>query len=616
MALRIEDYALIGDCMTAALVGSDGSIDWLCWPRFDSSACFAALLGRTENGRWLIAPKNRPVEKKRHYRPGTLILETEFLTETGSAAIIDFMVPADGAHLVRIVRGLSGRVDFQTELAIRFSYGSSVPWVNRLDDGTLNAIAGPERILLRTPAELRGEDMRTIGEFAVEAGESIPFVLSYGASFEGPSPAIDPFDALARTEAFWRQWSDRCPDVGSWTETVKRSLITLKALTYAPTGGIVAAATTSLPEHLGGIRNWDYRYCWLRDATFTLLALMHLGYHDEARAWRDWLIRAIAGSPNQLQIMYGVGGERWLPEQTLPWLAGYEGSAPVRVGNAASQQLQLDVIGEVADVLLQTLKAGMPPSERGRALRPVILDYLSTAWREPDEGIWEVRGERQHFVHSKVMAWVAFDRVASEVEAESGRESAGKWRKIADEIHAEVCVRGFDPDLNSFVQAYGSKLLDASLLLIPLVGFLPPDDARVRGTLRAIEERLLINGEFVLRYETEHGVDGLPPGEGAFLACSFWLVDNYILQGRQVEARDLFARLLSRCNDVGLLAEEIDPATGRMLGNFPQAYSQVGLINCALNLSRQTGPAEQRGKGEARRKSSPTDLAAANRSSN
>jgi GH15 family glucan-1,4-alpha-glucosidase len=594
MTLRIEDYALIGDCKTAALVGLDGSIDWLCWPRFDSAACFAALLGNADNGRWLIAPKGSPLGARRHYRPGTLVLETEFRTESGSAAVIDFMPPADGADLVRIVIGRSGRVVFKTELAARFNYGSTVPWVNRLDDGSINAIAGPERLLLRAPVALYGEDLTTVGEFAVEAGQSIPFVLSYSASFQSPPPAIDGFDALARTEAFWRQWSDRCPDVGPWTESVKRSLITLKALTYAPTGGIVAAATTSLPERLGGVRNWDYRYCWLRDATFTLLALMNLGYQEEARAWRDWLIRALAGSPSQAQIMYGVGGERWLPELIVPWLPGYENSAPVRIGNDASKQLQLDIFGEVVDAIFQALKAGMAPTERGRALRPVVLDYLATAWRQPDEGIWEVRGGRQHFVYSKVMAWVAFDRAASELEAQAFHESGWRWREIADEIHAEVCERGFDRDLNSFVQAYGSKRLDASLLLIPIVGFLPPEDPRIGGTLRAIEDRLLIDGEFVLRYETEDVGDGLPAGEGAFLACSFWLVHNYILQGRYADARNLFTRLLSRCNDVGLLAEEFDPLTGRMLGNFPQAYSHVGLINCALGLSRQKGPAQER----------------------
>jgi GH15 family glucan-1,4-alpha-glucosidase len=591
MTLPIEDYALIGDCRAAALVGRDGSIDWLCWPRFDSPACFAALLGTSENGRWLIATKEAPVSINRCYRPGTLILETEFETDTGCAVIIDFMPPADGTDLVRIITGRWGKVVFQTELVLRFNYGASVPWVNRLDDDTINAIAGPERLVLRTPAALYGEDLKTFGDFTVKAGQSVPFILSYGSSFQSPPPSIDPFQALERTEAFWRQWSDRCPDVGPWTGAVKRSLITLKALTYEPTGGIVAAVTTSLPEHLGGTRNWDYRYCWLRDATFTLLAFMNLGYYEEAKAWRDWLLRAVAGSPRQVQIMYGVGGERWLPELIIPWLPGYEKSAPVRIGNDASQQLQLDVFGELADAMFQTLKAGMAPSERSRALRPVILEYLSTVWRQPDEGLWEVRGGPQHFVHSKVMVWVAFDRAANQVEFEDSRQ---RWHEIADEIHAEVCERGFDRDLNSFVQAYGSKRLDASLLLIPVVGFLPASDPRIQGTLRAIEDKLLIDGEFVLRYETENLGDGLPEGEGAFLACSFWLVDNYILQARYAEARKLFDRLLSRCNDVGLLAEEIDPLSGRMLGNFPQAYSHVGLINCALNLTRQTGPAEER----------------------
>ena len=595
MALPIEDYAMIGDCETAALVGRDGSIDWLCWPRFDSAACFAALLGTPENGHWLIAPKCTPLDVRRRYRPGTLVLETEFQTEAGSAVVVDFMPPLDGAaDLVRIVIGRSGEVVFRTEFVVRFDYGATVPWVTRAEDGTIDAIAGPERLVLRTSATLHGEDLKTVGEFTVDAGQSVPFVLSHGPSFESPQAPIDPFKSLERTEAFWRQWSDRCPQVGPWTEAVKRSLITLKALTYAPTGGIVAAVTTSLPENLGGARNWDYRFCWLRDATFTLLAFVHLGYYEEARAWRDWLTRAVAGSPRQVQILYGVGGERWLPELVIPWLRGYENSSPVRIGNAASQQLQIDVFGEIADAMFQTFKAGMAPSERQRALRPIVLDYLATAWREPDEGIWEVRGGRQHFVYSKVMAWVAFDRAAN--DAQEFAESGQRWREIADQIHAEVCERGFDRDLNSFVQAYGSKRLDASLLLIPLVGFLPATDPRVRGTLRAIEERLLIKDEFVLRYETEDAGDGFPAGEGAFLACSFWLVDNYVLQGRYEEARRVFDRLLSRCNDVGLLAEEVDPLTGRMLGNFPQAYSHVGLINSALNLSRQEGPAEERAR--------------------
>ena len=599
MALRIEDYAMIGDCKSAALVGRNGSIDWLCWPRFDSAACFAALLGECENGRWLIAPKEEPIEVLRRYRPGTLVLETEFRTKTGRASLVDFMTPGDGADLVRILIGRQGRVDFRAEFVVRFDYGATVPWVNRLDDGGISAIAGPERLVLRTTTALYGEDLKTVGEFTVEAGQSIPFVLSYGPSFQNPPPAIDAFDALERTEAFWRRWSDQCPEVGPWTEAVKRSLITLKALTYAPTGGIVAAPTTSLPERIGGVRNWDYRYCWLRDATFTLLALMYLGYYDEARAWRDWLIRAVAGSPQQVQIVYGVGGERWLPELTVPWLTGYEKAAPVRIGNAAYDQLQLDVLGEVADALFQAGKVGIGLTDRGRALRPIILEYLAKVWREPDEGIWEVRGGRQHFVHSKVMAWVAFDRAANGFAADGSSEAAQHWRAVADEIHAEVCKRGFDRDLDSFVQSYGSKRLDASLLLVPLVGFLPATDSRVKGTLRAVEEKLLVADEFVLRYEPENPGDGLPAGEGAFLVCSFWLVDNYIMQGRYAEARKLFDRLLSRRNDVGLLAEEFDPVAGRLLGNFPQAYSHVGLINCALNLTRETCPAERR--ADARR---------------
>jgi GH15 family glucan-1,4-alpha-glucosidase len=593
MPLRIEDYAMIGDCQSAALVGRDGSIDWLCWPRFDSPACFAALLGTSENGRWLIAPVSASANVSRRYLADTLILETEFQTETGTATVVDFMPATDGkADLVRVVFGRSGEVKFRTELVIRFGYGAIVPWVSRAEDDALHAVAGPERIVLHTPVALYGEDLKTVGEFVVSTGQSVPFVLSYGLSFESPAAPIDPFAALETTTEFWRQWTGRCPDVGPWTGAVKRSLITLKALTYAPTGGIVAAVTTSLPERLGGVRNWDYRFCWLRDATFTLLAFMQLGYYDEAQIWRDWLIRAIAGNPSQVQIMYGIGGEHWLPELLIPWLAGYENSSPVRIGNAAAQQQQIDVFGEVADAVFQALRAGMKPSKRQHATRLVVLEHLTTAWREPDEGIWEIRGQPQHFVHSKVMAWVAFDRAAKDEKAEA--DSRQRWREIANEIHAEICQRGFDSELNSFVQAYGFKRLDASLLLIPLVGFLPATDPRVQGTLGAIEDKLLINGEFVLRYETDNAADGLPEGEGAFLACSFWLVANYILQGRYAEARHLFKRLLARCNDVGLLAEEFDPQSGRMLGNFPQAYCHVGIINCALNLSRQKGPVEQR----------------------
>ena len=588
---------MIGNGRTAALVGLDGSIDWLCWPRFDSAAVFAALLGAPENGRWLLAPRSPTVRVRRRYRADTLVLETEFRTASGCAAVVDFM-PSTGrsSELVRIVVGRAGHVDFRTDFVVRFNYGESVPWVTRTADGTIDAIVGSERLALRTLVDLRGEDHRTVGEFTVAAGERIPFVLSYDASFDGLPSGLDPFEALEETETFWRRWVGRCPDVGPWTPAVRRSLITLKGLTYQPTGGIVAAATTSLPEQLGGVRNWDYRYCWLRDATVTLLAFMNLGYYEEALAWRDWLMRAVAGSPRQIQIMYGVGGERMLREWSVPWLPGYEGSLPVRVGNDAAQQLQIDVFGEVADAMFQALRAGHAPPKRAYAIRREILEHLAATWRRPDEGIWEVRGGPRHFVHSKVMAWVAFDRAANDLEARTFAEPAQRWRRIADEIRADVLERGFDRDSGSFVQAYGTKVLDASALTLPLVGFLPAHDARVRATLRAIEDRLLVDDALVLRYEPGEAEDGLPPGEGAFLACSFWLVDNYVLQRRYGDARRLFTRLLSRCNDVGLLSEEIDPVTGRMLGNFPQAYSHVGLINSALNLARRnaTGGAQAR----------------------
>jgi GH15 family glucan-1,4-alpha-glucosidase len=594
---RIEDYALIGDCETAALVGRDGSVDWLCWPRFDSAACFAALLGTPENGRWQIAPVDPSARARRRYRDGTLVLETNFETAEGEATLIDFMPPRDGtSELMRLVAGRRGLVEFQTELVIRFDYGASVPWVSRLADGSLSAVAGPEMLLLQTPVQLHGEDLRTVGTFSVAADEIIPFVLTYGLSYLPSSTPAETAAALTRTERFWRDWCHRCPAVGPWTGAVQRSLLTLKALTYEPTGGIVAAATTSLPEQIGGPRNWDYRYCWLRDATLTLLAFMHLGYHDEARAWRDWLMRAVAGSPAQIQIMYGVGGERRLPEWEVPWLSGHEGSRPVRVGNAAAAQLQLDVFGEVADALYQARRGGLPMSERQNAVRRALLGHLETVWHEPDEGIWEVRGGRRHFTHSKVMAWVAFDRASTIVRELGDQDTSERWRRTADEIHAEICSKGFDPEIGSFVQSYGSRQLDASLLQIPLVGFLPASDPRVRGTISAIERRLMEDG-FVMRYDTDAGVDGLPPGEGVFLACSFWLADNYVLQGRQAEARALFERLLALCNDVGLLAEEHDPKSGRMLGNFPQAFSHVALINTALNLSRAEGPARERSSG-------------------
>ncbi|HEX6010881.1 MAG TPA: glycoside hydrolase family 15 protein [Geminicoccaceae bacterium] len=594
MPLRIEDYALVGDCETAALVGRDGSIDWLCWPRFDSGACFAALLGGPEHGRWLLAPRDGEAAATRRYRPDTLVLETEFATGTGTVAVIDFMPPRTSvSDLVRIVVGRRGRVAMRTELVLRFDYGSAVPWVSRLEDGALRAIAGPDMTVLRTPAPLRGEGLTTRGEFTVAEGETVPFTLTYAPSHQAAPGAIDPSTALTETEAFWREWSSRCAAAGPWSEAVRRSLITLKALTYSPTGGIVAAPTTSLPEKLGGPRNWDYRFCWLRDATLTLLALMDAGYHAEARAWRDWLLRAVAGSPDQLQIMYGLAGERRLAEWEVPWLPGYEGSRPVRVGNAAHGQLQLDVFGEMMDALHHARGLDIPGDGAGWALARELLAYLERVWREPDEGIWEVRGGRRHFTYSKVMAWVAFDRAARSVEAFGLDGPVDHWRGLRDEIHAEVCEKGFDPELGSFVQAYGSRQLDASLLLLPEVGFLPPDDPRIAGTVAAIERRLVVDG-LVLRYDTAQVSDGLPAGEGAFLACSFWLADAYVLMGRLKEARALFERLLALRNDVGLLAEEYDPHAGRQLGNFPQAFSHVGLVNTALNLSRKLKPAEQR----------------------
>lgn len=598
MPARIEDYALIGDCETAALVAQSGSIDWLCWPRFDSAACFAALLGTPENGRWQIAPADPSARRSRRYRDGTLILETVFETVEGEAVLVDFMPPRDDTpELVRLLVGRRGRMDFRTEAVIRFDYGTSVPWVSRLPDGGISAVAGPEMLTLHTPVQLHGEDLRTIGRFVVTAGQTVPFVLTYGPSHLPRSTRSDVAAMLGRTEDFWRAWSDRCQPAGRWTEAVRRSLLTLKALSYQPTGGIVAAATTSLPEQIGGPRNWDYRYCWLRDATLTLLAFMNLGYHDEARAWRDWLLRAVAGAPAQIQIMYGISGERRLPEWEVPWLPGYEGSRPVRVGNAAALQKQLDVFGEVADALYQAHRGGLHQSERHNAIRKAILEHLESAWHEPDEGLWEVRGGRRHFTHSKIMAWVAFDRAANLMHDLGDSAASTRWRSIADEIRVEICSKAFDPEIGSFVQSYGSRHLDASLLQIPIVGFLPANDARVRGTVSAIEQRL-IDGGFVMRYNTEAEVDGLPPGEGAFLACSFWLADNYVLQGRYTEARALFERLLGLCNDVGLLSEEYDPRTGRMLGNFPQAFSHVGLINTALNLSRAEGPARERSAAE------------------
>src|SRR5439155_287732 len=599
MPLRIEDYAIIGDCETAALVGRDGSIDWLCLPRFDSGACFAALLGSPEHGRWLIAPTGSNVSVRRRYRPDTLILETRFETDSGVATLVDFMSPrATGSNPVRPLIGESGRVSFATELVIRFGYGEIVPWVTRVDGRALRAVAGPDMLLLRTSAELHGKNLKTVGEFAVDAGETVPFVLTYGPSHLSDPPEVEPQELLQHTEQFWREWSSTCRVTGPWTEAVRRSLITLKALTYGPTGGVVAAVTTSLPEQIGGERNWDYRFCWLRDATLTLLAFMNTGYYDEARAWRDWLLRAVAGSPDQMQIMYGLAGERRLVELTLPWLPGYEGSRPVRIGNAAHRQLQLDVYGELLDALHQARKGALAPDESGWALQLAILEHLEKCWREPDQGIWEVRSEPEHFTYSKVMAWVAFDRAIKSAEQFRVDGPTDRWRELRQAIHAEICRRGFDPELGSFVRSYGSKEVDASLLLIPAVGFLPADDARIRGTIERIEKTLMRDG-LVQRYHTARSGDGLPPGEGAFLACSFWLVDAYVLLGRHADAKRLFERLLSLRNDLGLLSEEYDPRAGRLVGNFPQAFSHLALVNSACNLSRSKRPADQRAEGAA-----------------
>lgn len=599
MARLIEDYAIIGDCETAALVGRDGSIDWLCWPRLDSPACFAALLGTPENGRWLITPAEPVVASSRRYRDDTLILETTFETADGVVCLIDCMpLRGDNSDIVRRVVGVRGKVAMCTELAIRFDYGLSVPWVTRLEDGTLRAIAGPHMLALRTSVPLRGEDLKTLGEFVVEAGEAVDFILTFGPSHRPTPESIDAEQGIADTEAFWRDWTSRCTFKGPLSGIVRRSLITLKALTYSPTGGLAAAATTSLPEQLGGERNWDYRFCWLRDATFTLLALMGAGYYEEARDWRDWLVRAVAGSPAQIQIMYGLAGERDLTERTLPWLPGYEGSAPVRIGNAAASQLQIDVFGEVADAMYMARKSGLGPNPAAWRLECALAEHLEQVWSKADEGIWEVRGGRRHFTHSKVMAWVAFDRAIKSVETMGLEGPVQHWRGLRDRIHAEVCERAFDPTLGSFVQYYGGKELDASLLMIPLVGFLPATDPRVIGTVAAVEDRLSVDG-LVLRYDTRRLDDGLPPGEGTFLACSFWLADNLILQGRRKEARELFDRLVGFTNDLGLFAEEYDLRLGRQLGNFPQAFSHVALVNTALNLSQAAGPADRRGDEES-----------------
>jgi GH15 family glucan-1,4-alpha-glucosidase len=595
MPLRIEDYALIGDCETAALVGRDGSIDWLCWPRFDSDACFAALLGTPEHGRWLIAAKDGMARVTRRYQPNTLILETRFECTEGAATLVDFMPGHQtGSSIVRLIIGDRGHVTMRTELVIRFGYGATVPWMTKLDDGMRRAIAGPDMVLLRTTALLRGEDFKTVGEFIVGPGETIPFTLTYMPSHL-PAPAAEkPLDQLRATQQFWLDWTAKSQVSGPWADTVNRSLITLKALTYAPTGGMVAAPTTSLPEYTGGSRNWDYRFCWLRDATLTLLALMNAGYLEEAQAWREWLSRAAAGKPSQLQIMYGIAGERRLTEWEVPWLPGYDKSSPVRVGNAAHTQVQLDVYGELMDALHHARLGGLAPSESGWALQRGVLEHLEEAWPKMDEGIWEVRSGARHFTFSKIMAWVAFNRAIKSAEAFKLEGPLDRWREQCRKIHDDVCRRGFDPDLGSFVRSYGSKELDASLLLLPTLGFLPPADPRVRGTVEAIERKLLVNG-LVMRYGTsKESDDGLPSGESAFIACSFWLVDAYVLLGRIADARQLFEHLLTLCNDVGLLSEECDPRTSRLLGNFPQALSHIALINSAFNLNEAAKPAMQR----------------------
>ncbi len=594
MASLIEQYALLGDTQTAALVADDGSIDWMCAPRFDSPAYFAALLGTEEHGRWLIAPAAGGRATRRQYRDGTLVLETDFETPDGTVQIVDCMPIRDrNVDVVRIVKGTSGRVPMRMDLVIRFDNGYVVPWVRR-DRDALAALAGPNALALHTPVETRGQHLHTVAEFEVAEGEEIPFVLTWFPSHHDLPRAIDAEKAVAQTTAWWRAWTNLSHYTGERAALVQRSAITIKALTYAPTGGLIAAATTSLPEWIGSVRNWDYRYCWLRDATFSLYALMSLGHLDEAKAWRDWLLRALAGQPEKAQIMYGAAGERRISEYELEWLPGYEGSRPVRAGNAASDQFQLDVYGEVFDALHLTRRVGIPPDPSVWPLAVTVLDFLEEAWRTPDEGIWEVRGPRQHFTHSKVMAWVAFDRgVKSVTELGLDGMDTKPWEWLRDEIHAQVCAQGYDADRKSFTQHYDTTALDASLLMIPLVGFLPPDDPRVEGTVDAIRRELVVDG-FVQRYETEGGVDGLPPGEGAFLPCSFWLADNLALMGRHREARAIFDRLTGLVNDVGLISEEYDPKGERLLGNFPQAMTHVALINTACNLSGMSGPARTR----------------------
>lgn len=581
---RIEDYALIGDCETAALVCNDGSIDWLCWPAFDSEACFAALLGDKSHGRWRLAPAGDS-RMSRQYRGETLILETRFETADGAVTLIDFMPPrGEASDVVRLVRGERGRVAMHMELIIRFGFGANVPWVRRTGDGELLAISGPDMTVLRTPIQTHGENMTTVADFIVDAGETVPFVLTYGASHRELPAAIDVDQALHDTESFWRDWADRCTYRGRQRDMVIRSLVTLKALTYAPTGGIVAAPTTSLPEKLGGARNWDYRFCWLRDATFTLLALMDSGYFDEALSWHNWLLRAVAGSPADMQIMYGIMGQRRLLEWEASWLPGYEGAQPVRIGNAAHVQLQLDVFGELLDVFHQARLAKLKFDDGSWAMECEFLRHLAKIWNQPDSGIWEVRGPGKHYVSSKVMTWVAFDRGIKSAEKFGFKAPLAEWRSLRETIHRDVCEKGFDISQNSFVEAYGANVLDASILLLPSVGFLPPSDPRVVGTLDAVEKYLMRDG-FVLRHDPRRATDEQEPIEGAFLACTLWLADAHVLAGDLDKAETLLERVLGVANDLGLLAEEYDPIAGRQTGNFPQALTHIALINTAHNIS-------------------------------
>ncbi|MGY8677608.1 glycoside hydrolase family 15 protein [Bradyrhizobium sp. UFLA05-153] len=599
MSQKIEDYALIGDCETAALVGRDGSIDWLCWPAFDSDACFAAILGTRRNGRWQIAPSEALTARSRRYLGSTLILETRFETAGGSVALIDFMpLRGKASDIVRLVRGLKGRVKLRMELIIRFGFGVDIPWVRRTEDrSAVLAICGQDMTVLRTPVETRGEDLTTVAEFEVNAGETVPFVLTYGPSHLAPPEAIDPERAFAETEAFWKDWCSHGNRDGEYHDLIMRSLITLKALTFAPTGGIVAAPTTSLPEKLGGARNWDYRFCWLRDATFTLLALMNSGYTEEASAWHSWLLRAAAGAPDRMQIMYGIWGQRRLLEWEAEWLDGYEGAKPVRVGNAAHAQLQLDVYGELIDALHQSRMAKLKLDDQSWALECTVLQHLAEVWDHPDHGIWERRDKPKHYVFSKVMTWVAFDRGIKSAETFGFKAPVLHWCTLRDAIHRDVCQKGFDAQLNSFVESYGSKLLDASLLLLPAVGFLPTNDPRVRGTIAAVEQHLMRDG-FVLRHDPREVSEEIQPIEGAFLACSLWLADAHALAGDLDKAQVLLDRVVGIANDVGLLAEEYDSLARRQTGNFPQALTHIALINTAHNLSaartRSEKPAVQR----------------------